>query len=239
MKLWRRVTRYLAVTAMIVIVGAGLVAMSMVPGVHLADVSGRVRPCGDLPGRAVPSQGAQHLSYLGKRHVQYSSSPPTSGPHMPWLISAGVYRAPIPPEYQVHLLEHGKVLVQYPTGAPRSARTEFERFARRRPDAVVVAPSSAVRVGVALTAWQRIDFLPKYDRHRIEDFVDGLAGRYNHGWSHHASDCVRVALHGQLDDQVPFIPSEPQHGRDVSAQRQLAGRWRGVAVQEARDAAPR
>jgi hypothetical protein len=191
MKLWRSVTRYLAIAAMVVVVGGGLVAMSMVPGIHFADGSSRVHPCADLPGRGVRTQGARHLSYLGEHHAPYNSSPPTSGPHMPWLISAGVYGARIPREYQVHLLEHGKVLVQYPAGATTTAaRRQLERFARERPDVVVVAPSDDLHSGVALTAWQRIDLLPEYDRHRIQNFVDALARRYDHGWSGSAYDCL-------------------------------------------------
>lgn len=107
---------------------------------------------------------------------------------MPWLISSGVYDNPIPPEYQVHLLEHGKVLVQYPAAASKSTRTDIERFARRRSDFVVAAPSRDVRRGVALTAWQRIELLPEYDASRVQRFVDALAGRYIHGG---ASDCVK------------------------------------------------
>ena len=197
MRLWQRVTRYLAITAMAVVVGAGLAAISLVPGVQLAEVSGRAVPCEHLPGHAVPSQGRQHLSFLGERHIKYNSSPPTSGPHMPWIISAGVYRQPVAPEYQIHLLEHGKVLLQYPSGAPRSVRTALERFARRRPDVVVVAPSRDVRRGVALTAWQRIDVLLAYDATRIKRFINALARRYHHGWSRNASDCLGTSSHDQ------------------------------------------
>jgi Protein of unknown function (DUF3105) len=128
-------------------------------------------------------------TYLGEAHGAYNSSPPTSGPHMPWIISTGVYRSPVPEEYQIHLLEHGHVLVRYPTAAPAQIRTELERFARRRPD-VVVAPSGEVDRGVALTAWQRIELLRAYDERRVERFIDALARRYNHGWADGASDCL-------------------------------------------------
>jgi hypothetical protein len=185
-----KLARYLVLAAMLAIVGLGLASMYMLPGVHLAEGSRAARPCHELPGRAVPSLGAYHLSYLGERHVAYNSSPPTSGPHMPWIISGGVYREPIPDEYQVHLLEHGKVLVQYPTDLSAGARASFEHFARRYSDVVVTAPDPDVRSGVALTAWQRIELLPEYDADRIQRFVDALAGRYDHGWSDGASACM-------------------------------------------------
>jgi hypothetical protein len=187
---WQRVIRGLTIIAMTAVVGAGMVAMHLVPAVELAEVSGSVYPCKDLPGRAVAPQKPRHLSYLGEPHVAYNSSPPTSGPHMPWLITAGVYRRPIPQEYQVHLLEHGKVLVQYPIGDPAGARTDLERFARRRPDIVVAAPSSDVQRGVALTAWQRIHLMRAYDSRAIERFVSALARRYDHGRPRNVSDCA-------------------------------------------------
>jgi hypothetical protein len=192
MSLWRRATRYLTFTAMFGVVATGLVATNLVPGAQLAELSGRARACVELPGRAVPSQGERHLSYLGEEHDAYNSSPPTSGPHMPWIISTGVYRSPVPEEYQIHLLEHGNVLVQYPTGAPAQIRTELERFARRRSD-VVVAPNDEVDRGVALSAWQRIELLREYDERRVERFISALARRYDHGWADGASDCLNAS----------------------------------------------
>ena len=186
----RRFLRALLLLAMLAVVGASLAAMYLLPGVHLAEGARRVLPCDELPGRAIPSLGSRHLSYLGERHEAYNSVPPTSGPHMPWLISGGVYRRPIPREYQVHLLEHGKVLVQYPVGASEELRTALERFARRRSDVVVTAPDPEVSGGVALTAWQRLELLPAYDSERVQRFVDALAGRYDHGWAGDAGDCV-------------------------------------------------
>ena len=188
-RLWENLAHYGALAALLAIVGTGLASMEMLPGVRLAEGSRAVRACDELPGKPVSSLGAPHLSYLGAGHVAYNSSPPTSGPHMPWLIGSGVYATMIPPEYQVHLLEHGKVLIQYPTGASSSTRKAIEHIARRRSDIVVAAPNRDVRSGVALTAWQRIEILPQYDSRRVAHFVDALAGRYNHGWSAGADDC--------------------------------------------------
>jgi hypothetical protein len=72
-----------------------------------------------------------------------------------------------------------------------SARTleRLERFGRRRTD-VVVAPSERVEHGIALTAWQRIEWLPRYDEERIGRFIERLAGRYDHGWVSHAGGCA-------------------------------------------------
>jgi Protein of unknown function (DUF3105) len=139
-----------------------LVAMHMVPGIRLTQARHGVVACDQLPGRAVPSQGTRHLPYLGAPHAPYNSSPPTPGPHLPWIVSVGVYREPIADEFQVHLLEHGDVLIQYPVATTSEIRDRLEGFARWRPDKVLVAPNPAVHSGVALTAWQRIDLLAGY-----------------------------------------------------------------------------
>jgi Protein of unknown function (DUF3105) len=186
----RRVAHFVRLAAMLAIVGFGLASMQLLPGVHLTAGARAVVACDKLPGRAVAGLPPRHLSYLGQTHAPYTSSPPTSGPHMPWLISPGVYDKVIPDEYQVHLLEHGKVIVQYPVDAPDAVVDAVERITQRRVHEVVSAPSRALRHGIALTAWQRIERLPRFDRDRVQAFADALAGRYSHGWSAGAADCV-------------------------------------------------
>jgi hypothetical protein len=168
----------------------GMVGANLIPGVHLPVATPRVLPCSALPGQAEPPEGRSHLPYLGAPHAPYRTEPPTSGPHLPWIIATGVYRAAIPEELQVHLLEHGNVLVQYPVDAPERLRQQLEAIVRMRPDKVVVAPYPKLRGGVALTAWQRLELLPGYDRPAIERFVTALAGRYDHGWVSGADACI-------------------------------------------------
>jgi hypothetical protein len=168
---------------------ASMVWAGLIPGVH-SPVAAHVSQCSALPGQAEPFEGKSHLAYLGAPHEPYRTQPPTSGPHLPWIIATGVYRAPIPEELQVHLLEHGNVLVQYPIDAPDALRRQLETVARIRPDKVVVAPYPKLRSAIALTAWQRLELLPGYDRGAIERFVTGLAGRYVHGWVPGASACI-------------------------------------------------
>jgi hypothetical protein len=185
MKFWQQVALVCALAAL----GVVMLLLGLLPGRELLVSAPEGLPCADLPGRAVPSLGARHLAYLGEPHEPYNSRPPTSGPHMPWIISAGVYDEPVANEYQVHLLEHGHVLLQYPAGDPAKVRRALEDLARERPDEIVVAPNPDVRTGIALTAWERIDLLPGYDERRIRRFTDTLIGRYDHGWSPGAASC--------------------------------------------------
>jgi hypothetical protein len=100
-----------------------------------------------------------------------------------------VYTEPVPPELQIHALEHGHVVIQYaPTAPPETARLVESLQARYSRD-VLVAPDPDLRSGVALTAWSRIELLDRPDRVRMEAFVKALAGRYDHQWVAGAGSC--------------------------------------------------
>jgi hypothetical protein len=97
----------------------------------------------------------------------YPSVPPTSGPHDPTPLDAGVYADPPPIARAIHSLEHGAVILWYPPADRRAARaltTFFGQAANR--DHVIVAPydypdqGTAGRlppgVGMAEVAWHRL-----------------------------------------------------------------------------------
>ncbi|MFJ6199007.1 DUF3105 domain-containing protein [Micromonospora sp. NPDC092111] len=147
-------------------------------------------PCDRLPGTAQPFEGDRHIAYEGAPHDAYRSMPPTSGPHSPRVIVPGIYRDAVPEELQVHALEHGHVLVQYAPDVPAADVETLERIGRRHPRDVVVAPYPTLGHGIGLTAWQRLQRLDRLDERAVEQFVDRLAGRYNHSWQDGATDCV-------------------------------------------------
>ena len=78
------------------------------------------RAAGAQPGVSFPDQGNRHVMTLKETIPPYNSTPPTSGPHLPYIASWGIYTEPIPDQLQVHNLEDGGVLVQYncPDGCP-------------------------------------------------------------------------------------------------------------------------
>src|SRR6202040_1843195 len=59
------------------------------------------------PGQWVPSLGNAHLGSAEDKHLPYNSSPPTSGPHLPYIAPWGIHPEPIVKELQVHNLEEG------------------------------------------------------------------------------------------------------------------------------------
>jgi hypothetical protein len=141
----------------------------------------REAPC--LPGEPVDIIDSPHISQAAADAVEYSSLPPTSGPHFPFTIATGVYDQPVAEGLFVHAMEHGHVVIHYPPDAPRPEVDALTRVAKRYGDDVILAPYPPLDAGIALTAWGRIDHLDRYDEPRITEFAEQLAGRYNHGWT--------------------------------------------------------
>ncbi|MBI2590761.1 MAG: DUF3105 domain-containing protein [Candidatus Blackburnbacteria bacterium] len=71
-----------------------------------------------LPGEAVTLLSRDHVTDIS--NVQYSSSPPTSGPHFSAWAKAGAYDEILSDGYLLHSLEHGYVVVSYDCTKPFS-----------------------------------------------------------------------------------------------------------------------
>jgi hypothetical protein len=133
------------------------------------------------PGEYVSSQGNAHISEAQMGQFTYSTSPPTSGPHLGSLARWGVHGKPIADELQVHNLEDGGVMVQYncPQGCPDLV-AQLEEVVDHYHEGVILAPYPAMEARIALTAWQRIDRLEAYDEERIERFIRAYRGNDHH-----------------------------------------------------------
>lgn len=66
-----------------------------------------------VPGARMDDQGREHVSLEAVAAYQYNSNPPTSGPHLPTWVKAGVYDRPQSEGEFIHALEHGYVVVSY------------------------------------------------------------------------------------------------------------------------------
>lgn len=132
------------------------------------------------PGTAIPIQPYPYLKAPGEPHPPYGSSPPTSGPRLPFLADWGIHRVPVPLELQAHNLEHGGVLLQYncPQGCPELV-ARLEALAHQY-DSVLVAPYPWLDARLAVTAWGRLETLDAFDEARIRAFLDTYAGRDHH-----------------------------------------------------------
>jgi len=147
-----------------------------------------------LLGKFYPSQGHTHLTPGESDDFVYNSNPPTSGPHRE--LFSDVFSSPIPlPKYvQVHLLEHGNVLLQYNCSCPdiatalSSIALQYDsklipanelqplpadvQNAEDQGMAVIVAPYPHMKSKIALTAWTRLATLPAVDKARIISFIN-------------------------------------------------------------------
>ena len=156
------------------IVGAALAVVAVALGGYFA-----YRAAATLPGAPVASQGNQHIQSESTPHLEYSTDPPTSGPHLPYIAPWGVHTTPIAKELQVHNLEDGGVMVQYNCDCPdlvAKLRAIVAHYDRQ----VILAPYPGIKSKIALTAWGRIDQFDEFDEPRITRFIDAYRGIDHH-----------------------------------------------------------
>lgn len=149
-------------------------------------------------GEHFPSQGHQgHMPGDDRKfaHFQYSSDPPTSGYHREITTSLLVSPTALPKYVQVHLLEHGNILLQYncllPCPDVVAALTQIAngynakllppgtqptpdevRGVEESGQAVLVAPYPGMSHKIALTAWTRLATFDEVDPAKITSFID-------------------------------------------------------------------
>jgi len=152
---------------------AGVVVIAVVVGYFA------YRAQADLPGQKFPDQGNLHVQTVSDPHEPYNSTPPTSGPHLPYIAPWGVHTKPIVNELQVHNLEDGGVMVQYNCDCPDLAE-KLAGIVRRYDRYVVLAPYPTMKSRIALTAWTRLEALDEFDAARIERFIKAYRGIDHH-----------------------------------------------------------
>jgi len=133
----------------------------------------------DLPGQKFSDLGNLHVQTTGDPHEPYNSTPPTSGPHLPYIAPWSIHTRPIPDELQVHNLEDGGVVVQYNCACPEVV-DKLTAIVRKYPTQVVLAPYPTMKSRIALTAWTRLETLGDVDEARIERFIRAYRGIDHH-----------------------------------------------------------
>lgn len=144
-------------------------------------------------GKEFSSQGHAHLDPGEPDDFVYNSNPPTSGPHKEVFSDQFISPTPLPAYVQVHLLEHGNVLLQYSCtcpdvvaslssiafafDSPLIAPTELQptvsevQTGEEAGKAVIVAPYTKMKARIALTAWTRLATLESVDKAKIDSFI--------------------------------------------------------------------
>jgi hypothetical protein len=72
----------------------------------------------------VPDEGNMHVAF--GTPIVYQHNPPASGPHWPFPAPWGVHPEIVPPEWWVHNLEHGGVVLLYNCPLPADAGTDAD-----------------------------------------------------------------------------------------------------------------
>jgi hypothetical protein len=135
---------------------------------------------GPAPGEFVPSLGNEHIPTAETPHVAYTSDPPTSGPHLPYIAPWGVHARPLAKELQVHNLEDGGVVVNYKPQCADQVQAGLRAIVDRYPNHVVLAPYPGLDRCIALTAWTRIDKMDEVDERRVVRFIEAYRGIDHH-----------------------------------------------------------
>ena len=130
-------------------------------------------------GEEMPVMQSDHIP-TDSDPGEYSTNPPTSGPHTPYLADWGVHKIPVPLEIQVHNLEDGGVMVQYACEKPCDELVKQLEALAAKHDRLIVAPYPLMNSKIALTAWQRIETLDSFDEKRINDFIQAYIGKDHH-----------------------------------------------------------
>ncbi len=135
-----------------------------------------------LPGIFVADLGNEHIPSATTPHSPYNSKPPTSGPHLDPKADWGIHNQQIPDELQLHNLEDGGVLIQYDCDGEDCADLveKLKKIANKYREKVILAPYADLDQKIALTAWNRIDFLNEFDEKRIKSFIGSYRGIDHH-----------------------------------------------------------
>ncbi|MFT3768126.1 MAG: DUF3105 domain-containing protein [Minicystis sp.] len=143
--------------------------------------------------------------------VQYSSNPPTSGPHYPVWAAFKTYTTPVPRGFWVHDLEHGAVVISYNCpGGCDAELAQLQAFIDARPadpsctppvrSRIVVTPDPKLDVRFAASAWGWALRSGCFDLGLLGPFIDAHYGQGSEDsvLRRHGRDGARRGLPGRL-----------------------------------------
>ncbi len=137
-----------------------------------------------LPGKLLADLGREHIPQSQWEKFKYNSNPPTSGPHDPEWIRAGVYDTPQGDGHLIHSLEHGYIIISYRCEDQDKNCLDFvdklKEKVKKDSWKFILVPRPNLDTNFALTAWRRIDKfdLREASMDRVNSFVKAFR---NHG----------------------------------------------------------
>jgi hypothetical protein len=126
----------------------------------------------------------------GLTYEDYTSNPPTSGPHASIWADPGIYDVAIPKEQAVHSMEHSNVIVWYNCNAEpslsnddcttlRNALSQVVQSEIGNGKGVVMTPYLGMDSHIALTAWGYLDTFEEFDGERVRTFIETFECNYD------------------------------------------------------------
>jgi len=150
-----------------------LAALALAGLAGCRDESRATGGCGPVTREALDPAYLVHV-LDGDAEVEYTSDPPTSGPHKPSPPAAGAVDTPLSRPVQVGILERGDVLLQYRPELAAAGRSALEALAGAH---VVVAPNPDLPGPVVATAWRAKRVCDRVDVGQLREFVTGRSGQ--------------------------------------------------------------
>jgi hypothetical protein len=127
---------------------------------------------------------------LGVVYDDYTSDPPTSGPHALRPAEVGVSDLAVPKEQAVHNMEHAHVVVWYNCNAQpsmsndecielRNSLTAIVQQQIGEGREVVMTPYNSMESRIALTSWGYLDAFDEFDATRVRTFIETFECNYD------------------------------------------------------------
>ena len=129
----------------------------------------------ELPGvTSQPNEGRAHVA--SGETVAYATATPTSGTHSVNSPRCGVLDQQLPPEFAVHALEHGGVVIWHQPTLGDDVVSGLREIVNRFDDRVILSPNDRLTDPVVATAWLRLKAYDGADP-EIADFIETYRNR--------------------------------------------------------------
>ena len=154
-----------------------LLAVVGVVGFGVVKLVGNLGAKGEDFSQPISVMRADHIN-IGSPLPEYTSNPPSSGPHYGQIARTGFREEEIPDQHIIHNLEHGDIWIAYHPRVSGDIQSQLKKLGGSK---VVVTPRQTNDTDIALVAWGRLDSFDitngVLDKQRIEDFIKRYINR--------------------------------------------------------------
>jgi hypothetical protein len=145
-----------------------------------------------------------HIANPAATPKEWSSFPPTSGPHFGQWVIWGEYDEPVRLAQAVHNLEHGGIVIYYGSDAPAEEVAQLRNFYRSDPTAILLSPLPRLGDKIALTAW----YAPTEGDEVLVDDSQGILAECT-DFDENAFEAFRDAYRFQGPERIPPESLQP------------------------------